>query len=114
MTTVPDPLARPELTEAEKTAQRETRDYLAQTATLAVDGFCVRNRDALSAVTEASRTRLIVDAAIGYLLAEGLIQATDPEPDPDRWLALDLPPHLEPDVASALREYRRVQGALPR
>lgn len=105
-----DPLSRPELTEAEKVAQRESRDRLVRAATLAVDVFVMDNAPLQKIMTPAAWTRLLVEATVGYLLGEGLI-AENP-PDEDAWLALAVPDHLAPDVAGALAEARRIREAI--
>jgi hypothetical protein len=101
---------RPELTEAEKTAQREARDRLVRAATLAVDVFVMDNAPLQKLMTPAAWTRLLVQATVGYLLGEGFI--TENPPDDDAWLALSVPDHLAPDVEGALAEARRIREAL--
>lgn len=97
MLALPDP---PGLTEEEKTAQRETRDDLVRCAMLAVDMFAVKHAMDAPNMTRASWNRLLVEAAIGFLLSEGLIEAT-PQTE-ERFLRIGIPEHLMPDADSAV------------
>jgi len=87
--------------------QRADVARLARAATITVDSFVLDNYDALNYVTKASRTALIVEAAIGYLIGEGLIRVTDEWPE---YLSIGIPDHLMPDVEARVREMRRFQG----
>jgi hypothetical protein len=74
----------------------------------AVDNWAIENRVALSSVTKADLSRLTVEAALAYLMANDLISVGD-EPE---WLTNSIPAHLQPDVAAAVEQAERL--AYPR
>lgn len=85
---------------------------LSRAAVFAVDAFVMDNWSALeNQVTAAARTDLIVQAAVGYLVGAGLVVPV-PEDETPEWLPMGLEPHLLPDVAAAVAEFARIQGAL--
>jgi len=93
----------------------EVRDEVADLCRLvlpAVDQFSMANAYALNVqVSPGARNRLIVEAALGYLLEYGLIEAVDPDRDgyPRR-----LPDEVMPDVAGAVEASERMRAALMR
>lgn len=95
---------RPELTEAEQQAQRETRDRLVRAAMFAVDMFAIDHRLSTLGLAPAVTNRLLVESAVGSLLADGWI--TENDPTQDRWSRPLLPDHLRPDVMAELRRQR--------
>ena len=95
------------------TEQRRIRDMLVRDAIFTTDIFMMDHAADLQRVTAANRTRLTLQAAIGFLLAQGLITATPDDQRPE-WMALDLPEHLRPDLAEAIAQLDRMNRALPR
>jgi hypothetical protein len=105
-----DPFQTPPHPQTEE-EQRETVHRLARDANLAVDTWVMAHRDELlGEVTAASRTDLIIRAALGYLVGLNLITLTE---NPPEWLPLDIPAHLQPDIDAAKNQYRRLQARLP-
>ncbi len=94
------PFDRPELNDAEKTAQRELRDLLVRAAILAVDIAYLDHQQQLVVATKAQQTRFIVEAAIGALIADGLIAATIGDDEP-LLSSMRLPEHLLPTALEA-------------
>jgi hypothetical protein len=91
--------------------QRKDRDRAARAALFAVDLFAL-NTLARVHITEASRTRLTVEAALGYLIGAGLITVT-PEADWPEYFEVSIPEHLRPDVDEAVRQLARINAGLP-
>lgn len=81
--------------------QRTRRDDLARDARLGVDLWVIASWPPMAPLPRVDQTRLIVQATLGYLIGAGLIQAVPPEDRPE-WLAVDIPDHLQPDLARAL------------
>ena len=80
---------------------------LCRLALPAVDHFALANGYALNIqVTAADRNRLLVEAALGYLLEYGLIEVVTPGQDgyPAR-----LPDEAMPDVAGAVKDAQQMQ-----
>jgi len=91
--------------------QRETRDQLVRAATFATDMFLMDHPAELAQVTAASRTRLTLQVAIGYLISRGLITAT-PEDQWPEWLEMHLPEHMQPDLAEAIAQLARMNRSM--
>lgn len=91
-----EPGERPTLTAEEKTAQRQLQSMLTRLAMPSVDMFALDHSSYEYDMARATWHRLLVEAAIGALLAEGLITAT--VPDEPGWLKIGLPEHLLPFV----------------
>jgi hypothetical protein len=87
--------------------QVKARDRAVRMAALAVDNLLIDNPD-LRQLPDAARTRIIVTAALGYLIGHGLVTVA-PAADWERWLSTDIPEHLRPDLADMLANwpYRR-------
>jgi len=92
--------------------QREDRDRAVYAACFAVDTF-VHDNDDLRRVTAATHTKLVVEAAVGYLLGEGLIVVKPANEWPDM-LGFQIRPHLLPDVAHGVAELAQINEALRR
>ncbi len=96
-------------TDTSEAEQRRIRDMLVRDACFATDMFLDDNAQMLTRVTKASATRLTLQVAIGYLIGQGLIRAT-PENERPEWLAMDVPEHLQPDLAEAVAELDRLNA----
>lgn len=81
-------------------------------AIFAVDNFVMDERSNLEYVTNVARTRLIVEAALAYLVSNELITVTPPEGWPD-WVPSRIPPELKPDVAGEACRAQGIAGRLP-
>jgi hypothetical protein len=79
--------------------QVRVRDMLVRDAIFAADSYLIDNATAVREITPAERTRLTLQVAIGYLISQGLITATPDDQRPE-WLSLDLPEHMQPDLAA--------------
>lgn len=98
-----------ELTE-EQQRQVTARDQAVRVALFAADAAFLRDREtaeALREVVPATRSRIAVEAALGYLIGQGLITLKDPWPD---GFSLMTPEHLRPDVDAYIAEARRSQA----
>jgi hypothetical protein len=95
----------------EQREQRRTRDELVRAAGFATDMFVMDHRAELERVTSVSYTRLTLQAAIGYLIGQGLIRAT-PEDQRPEWLEMQIPDHLQPDLTEAMAELARINASL--
>lgn len=76
-------------------------------AIFAVDDFVIGEALNLDYLSNAARTRLIVEAALAYLVGNELITVAPDEEWPD-WVPSRIPPDLKPDAAGEAR--RRAQG----
>lgn len=94
----------------EQQEQRELRDRLVKSAIFAVDGVAMKGRPMLDAMPAAMTTRIIAEAVVGSLLAQGLITPLPDDQWPE-WLTTDIPEHLAPDVEG---RYRQWMGAVDR
>jgi hypothetical protein len=103
--------ARPTPSVEEQQAQRDIRDRLAHVALLATDNIVIDNAAAIAALPSAYRSRITVEAAIGYLIAEGLIRVT-PDDEWPEYVSLELPDYLKPDIAGATANHARVTAAM--
>lgn len=95
-------------------AQVEDRDRAARLALFAADDVLMRDRETagqISALPGADRTRIVVEAALGYLIAQGLIEVR-PAADWPQTVSLETPDHLRPDVDSMIRRHAELQAAL--
>lgn len=81
----------------EEEAQLAMCDRLSRLATFAVDVFVLDHRDVWPLLTQASQTRLIVQAALGFLIGEGLIEEK-PQPEEGNYVHMRVPGHLAPAV----------------
>lgn len=98
-----DPFAREELTPEEQEQQRVTRDALVDAALFPTDGLVIDHRERLLGATPAARTRFIVEAAIGALLADGHITCV--RSATDTWISrATLPTHLQPTLLVDITE----------
>lgn len=95
----------------EQQRQKDLRDRLTQVALLATDNIIIDNAAAIAALPSAYRSRITVEAAIGYLISEGLIQVTPDEEWPE-WISLELADWMRPDIAGATANHARVMGAM--
>lgn len=96
----------PDLTE-EQQRQVAARDQAVRIALFAADGAFLRDEETAVALrgllTPHNQTRIAVEAALGYLIGQGLIELKEPWPDT---FLLDTPPHLAPDVDRYIAEAR--------
>lgn len=100
-----------DLTE-EQQLQVTARDQAVRIALFAADDAFLRDRatsEALRDCTPHVRTRIAVEAALGYLIGQGLIELVEPWPDS---FAMSTPAHLRPDVDSYIAEARRSRAAM--
>lgn len=81
------------------------RDRAARAATFAVGRVVMDNHADMTVLTQVTRESVIVQTALGYLIAHRLITVT-PEDEWPEWLALDCPPEMAPDVAALARRAR--------
>lgn len=72
----------------------------------AVDNFVIGEASNLAHVPNAARTRLIVEAALAYLVGNRLIAVVPDEEWPDL-LPVRVPPELKPDAAGEAQRIRR-------
>lgn len=100
-----------ELTE-EQQRQVTARDRAVYIALFAADEAFLRDQatnEALRDVTPHTRTRIAVEAALGYLIGQGLITLVEPWPDS---FAVATPDHLRPDVDGYIAESQRTRAAM--
>lgn len=81
-------------------------------AIFAVDNFVMDERSSLDCLSGAARTRLIVEAALAYLVGNELVTVTPDEQWPD-FMPMQVPTELKPDVAGEARRARDIAGRLP-
>ena len=91
--------------------QRQDRDELALATLFAVELFLTDHHNDLKHVTDAARTELIVQAALGYLIGEGFI-TVKPRDEWPPFTTMTIPAHLQPDVARAVAELARINAAM--
>jgi hypothetical protein len=92
----------------EHEAQRADRERAAYAAMFATDHVLISHPEIMG-LPRADQSRITVEAALGYLIGHGLV-TVKPESEWPEWLAIDIPEHMEPDVAG--RVARR--AAMPR
>jgi hypothetical protein len=78
----------------------------------AVDNFVMEERSNLDFLSNAARTRLIVEAALAYLVGHGLI-AVMPDGEWPDFVPMRVPPELKPDVDADVRRTQGLLGLLP-
>lgn len=81
-------------------------------AIFAVDNFVMDEGSNLEYVTNAARTRLIVEAALAYLVSNELVTVAPDEQWPD-FMPMNVPPELKPDAAGEARRAQGIAGRLP-
>lgn len=107
-----DPFASQEPPSAEDVAGYiDDRDRATRAASFAVDDWWLSQVPNLDRLTAAQRTRLLIAAALGYLIGEGLI-TVKPEEEWPEYLNMRIPGHLRPDVAEAMAGASRLAAAL--
>jgi hypothetical protein len=85
----------------EQLQQIADRDVLVEEAALATHAFVISHPE-MRVLPMAYQTRMIMEATIGFLLSETLIQVT---PDWPECLGMGLPGHLQPDVAAVVARH---------
>lgn len=112
MTTADSPFPHPPTFTPEQQAQHiADRDRLTHLALLATDNVIIDNASAIAALPGAYRSRITVEAAIGYLISAGLIQITPADQWPE-YVSLELADYLKPDVAGAAANFAQVRAAM--
>lgn len=74
----------------------------------AVDNFVMDEWSNLEYLSNAARTRLILEAALAYLVGNELIAVTPDGSWPD-FVPMQVPPELRPDVAGEVLRVRGIQ-----
>lgn len=103
------------MTDLTEEQQRHRADLAqaARVAMFAVDDAFLRDRETADALrtllTPAERSSLTVEAALGYLIGQGLIEVRKPWPAE---LSLLTPEYLRPDVDGYLERARTRQAAM--
>lgn len=79
----------------------------------AVDNFVIDEAFNLDHLSNAARTRLIVEAALAYLIGNELVTVAPDEQWPD-FMPMNVPPELKPDAAGEARcRAQGIAGRLP-
>lgn len=91
--------------------QLDDRDWAARAAAFAVDTFLIDHHAQLASVPRAVISRLTVEAALGYLIGQGLIKVL-PRGEWPEYLEMQTPEHLVPDAAEAAAGNAAIRDAL--
>lgn len=99
----------------EQLAQVALRDEVTQLVLLSCDGFMLQDhvREALRGVPQAAYDRALISAAVGFLIGVGSITRR-PENNHPLGVLLEVPKHLQPDVAAIQRNNQQLRDWLSR
>jgi hypothetical protein len=86
-------------------SKQEDRDKAVGAVIFAVDQFAVNYANELAMLPRATVTRLIVSAALGYLIGYDLVELVGDWPE---WLMVDMPEGMEPDVGAEVARMPRL------
>jgi hypothetical protein len=87
--------------------QKRDLDAAVRVAMFAVNSLTLDYREDIQQLPSQAQTRIVVQAALGYLIGESLITVA-PEKEWKRWLPVTIADHLRPDISGQLDAHREM------